>query len=245
MDILGIDIGGSGIKGAPVDSKTGQILRERIRIKTPAPATPKATIQAVCRLVQSFEWKGPIGIGFPAVIRGETIATAANLDDSWIGRNGNEAFADATGCPVKILNDADAAGLAEVHFGAGRDQTGTLLFLTIGTGIGTALFHNRHLFPNTEFGHIEMHGMAAEKFTSSAVKKTEDLSWEVWGRRFNQYLQKMERLLTPDTIIIGGGISKRFSKFERYLKVTATLKPAEQLNQAGIIGAALAFTLDP
>lgn len=244
MDILGIDIGGSGIKGAPVDSGTGRLLKERKRIETPAPATPEATIDAVCQLVRAFDWSGPIGIGFPALIRGQTVASAANLDSSWIGRDGNSSFAEATGCPVKILNDADAAGLAEVHFGAGRNEPGSLLVLTVGTGIGTALFYNGRLFPNTELGHIEMHGMAAEKYASALVRKAEDLSWEVWGKRFNEYLQKMERLLAPDTIVIGGGISKKFPKFAPYLDVQARLLPAELFNDAGIIGAAFAYTLE-
>lgn len=243
MDILGIDIGGSGIKGAPVNSQSGRLLAERIRIETPAPATPQATIQAVCELVARFSWRGPIGIGFPSIIRRQIIATAANLDDSWIGRDGNLAFAEATGCPVKLINDADAAGLGEVHFGAGRGRLGSLLVLTVGTGIGTALFHRGRLFPNTEFGHIEMHGLVAEKFTSGAVRKIEDLSWETWGRRFNEYLQRMERLVVSDTIIIGGGISKKFTKFAPYLDVTADVLPAKLLNHAGIIGAAFAYTL--
>lgn len=244
MEILGIDIGGSGIKGAPVDASSGRLLLGRERVETPAPATPKATIEAVCHLVNFFQWRGPIGIGFPALIRGQTIATAANLDDSWIGRDGNATFAAATGCPVKILNDADAAGLAEVRFGAGRNLSGSLLVLTVGTGIGSALFHNGHLYPNTEFGHIEMHGMAAEKFTSAAVRKAKDLSWKAWSARFNEYLQRMERLLAPDTIIVGGGISKKFAKFAPNLKTTAPLLPAELFNEAGVIGAALAYTLE-
>jgi polyphosphate glucokinase len=243
MDILGIDIGGSGIKGAPVNAESGRLLAERIRIETPAPATPRATLQAVCQLVARFSWKGPIGIGFPSIISRQIITTAANLDDGWIGRNGNEAFSQATGCPVKVINDADAAGLGEVHFGAGRGRLGSLLVLTVGTGIGTALFHRGHLFPNTEFGHIEMHGMAAEKFASAAVRKIENLSWEVWAGRFNEYLQRVERLVVPDTIIIGGGISRKFTKFAPYLDVTADLLPARLLNHAGIIGAAFAYTL--
>lgn len=244
MEILGIDIGGSGIKGALVDSETGRLLTDRERLATPVPSTAKAMSAAARQMCEGFGWKGPIGIGFPAIIRGQTICTAANIDEGWIGLNGNDIFSEATGCPVKLLNDADAAGLAEVLFGAGRNQTGSLLVLTAGTGIGSALFHRGALFPNTEFGHIEMNGMVAEKYAAAAIRKDEDLSWEAWGARFNEYLQKMERLLAPDVIIIGGGISRKFEKFESYLKTTATLLPAQLFNDAGIVGAALAFTLE-
>lgn len=242
MDILGIDVGGSGIKAAPVDSKTGRLLEERQRIITPSPATPEAIARAAGQLVASFHWKGPIGIGFPAIIRGQIVSTAANIDASWIGLDGNELFAQATGCAVRLLNDADAAGLAEMRFGSGRDQTGSVLVLTAGTGIGSALFYNGVLFPNTEFGHIEMKGLVAEKYASAAARKSHDLSWKAWGGRFNEYLQKMERLLAPDVIIIGGGVSKKFAKFERHLDLTATVFPAQLFNDAGIVGAALAFT---
>lgn len=243
MEILGIDVGGSGIKVAPVDSETGCLLGKRERIETPLPATPGMVAEAVGQLVRRFQWKGPIGIGFPAIIRAQVVCTAANIDDSWIGLNGRDLFAEATGCPVKLLNDADAAGLAEVRFGAGRGQMGSLLVLTAGTGIGSALFHKGNLFPNTEFGHIEMHGMAAETYASSTVRKREDLSWEAWGGRFNEFLQKMERLLAPDLMIIGGGVSRKFDKFAPCLDVRARLQPARLLNDAGVIGAALAFTL--
>lgn len=242
MEVLGIDIGGSGIKAAPIDLETGRLLKERERVLTPSPATPEAMSTAARQLVDLFHWKGPIGIGFPAIIRGQTVWTAANIDDSWIGVDGGKIFSEATGCPVKLLNDADAAGLAEMRFGAGRDLAGSVLVLTAGTGIGSALFHKQQLFPNTEFGHIEMHGIVAEKFASAAVRKNEDLSWSEWGGRFNEYLQKMERLLAPDVIIIGGGVSKKFEKFQPYLNVTATVLPAQFYNDAGIVGAALGFT---
>lgn len=244
MDVLGIDVGGSGIKGAPVDLETGRLLKERERIDTPLPATPEAVAGATRELVDRFEWKGPIGIGFPAIIRGQIVWTAANIDKSWIGVDGQAIFAKTTGCPVKLLNDADAAGLAEMRFGAGRSHGGSVLVLTAGTGIGSALFYHGALFPNTEFGHIEMHGMAAEKYASAAVRKTQDLSWPDWGGRFNEYLQKMERLLAPDVIIIGGGVSKKFDKFAPYLDVTAEVCPAQLFNEAGVVGAALAYTVD-
>jgi polyphosphate glucokinase len=244
MEVLGIDLGGSGIKGAPVDTTTGQLLEERQRVETPQPATPAAMAKALRQLVDSFQWRGPIGIGFPAIIRNQIVHTAANIDDSWIGQPGGKIFAEASGCPVKLLNDADAAGLAEVRFGAGRGQNGSLLILTLGTGIGSALFYQGTLFPNTEFGHIEMHGMAAEQYASAAVRKDEDLNWPVWGARLNEYLARMERLLAPDVIILGGGVSKKFEKFSRFLETSATLLPAQLLNEAGVIGAALAVTLD-
>lgn len=240
MDILGIDIGGSGIKAAPVDVSSGTLLDERLRIDTPSPATPEATVHAVRRLIDSFQWHGPIGIGFPSLFRGTTIASAANLDDSWLGRDGVQVFGEATDCPLAILNDADAAGLGEVRFGAARNLSGTLLVVTVGTGIGTALFHDGHLFPNTEFGHIEIDGMAAEKRISAAVRKAERLSWETWSARFNEYLKRIERLFAPDTIVLGGGISRKFPKFAPFLETTAAVLPAQLHNNAGIIGAAFA-----
>lgn len=244
MEILGIDIGGSGIKGAPVDSEHGKLLQERHRVNTPQPATPEAVAGAVREVVDFFKWKGPVGIGFPAIIRHHVVFTAANIHESWIGQDGGKLFSESTGCPVKLLNDADAAGLAEVRFGAGRAQAGSLLILTLGTGIGSALFFNGLLFPNSEFGHIEMKGMVAEKYASAAVRKQEDLTWSEWGGRLNKYLLKMERLIAPDLIIIGGGVSKKFEKFAPFLDTTATILPAQLFNEAGVVGAALAATLD-
>lgn len=244
MEILGIDIGGSGIKAAPVDSDTGELLEERKRVETPLPATPRAMAESVRHLVDLFGWKGPIGIGFPAIVRKQVVCTAANIDGSWIGIDGNKLFAEATACPVKLLNDADAAGLAEVRFGAGRGQMGSLLVLTLGTGIGSALFYDGALFPNSEFGHIEMHGGAAEKYASAAVRKNEDLSWQEWAGRLNEYLARMERLIAPDVVILGGGVSKKFDKFSGYIDAQATVLPAQLFNEAGVVGAALALTLE-
>lgn len=242
MNILGIDIGGSGIKAAPVDSISGRLLQERQRITTPTPATPELIGKAAREIVEAFNWSGPVGIGFPGIISRQKILTAANLDESWIGCEGMQFFSEVTGCPVKLINDADAAGLAEMKFGSGRGETGSVMLLTAGTGIGSALFYEGVLFPNCELGHLEMRGMIAERYASAAIRKTEDLSWEEWGGRFNEYIQKIERLFAPDVIIIGGGISKRIEKFRPYLKARANLLAAQLFNDAGIVGAALAFT---
>ena len=238
--ILGIDIGGSGIKGAPINTKNGRILDSRYRIDTPDPSSPKAVAQVVTQIVKHFKWKGPVGCGFPGVIQNGYSRTAANVDKEWIDTNINKLLSNSTGLPVYAINDADGAGLAEMKFGAGRDQKGVVLLLTIGTGIGTVLFVNGKLVPNLEMGHIELHGKDAEKQCSDAVRKDLDLSWEDWGGRFNEYLQAMEALLWPDLIILGGGASKKTDKFIEFLKVKAKIVPAELLNEAGLVGAALA-----
>lgn len=243
MKVLGIDIGGSGIKGAPVDTATGRLLADRERVETPSPATPKAMLTATAELVRRFRWRGRIGIGFPGVIQGRYIRTAANLHPEWIDRDGVHAFAEATGCRVTLINDADAAGLAEVRLGAGRDCAGTVLVVTLGTGVGTALFHGGRLFPNTEFGHLTWKGRAAEKSISSAVRKKLDLSWEEWGGRVDRYLAELERVVWPDLIVVGGGVSAKHEKFFRYLHPRAKLVPAKFFNEAGTIGAALAATI--
>lgn len=244
MDILGIDIGGSGIKAAPVDSTTGEFLLPRERRETPIPSTPDAVATTVREIVEHFQWKGPIGIGFPAIISGQTVRTAANIDQSWIGVDGNKLFAEATGCRVRLINDADAAGLAEVRFGAGQELKGSLLVLTLGTGIGSALFYNGQLFPNSELGHIEVKGLLAEKYAAASIRKEENLEWEEWTTRLNIYLAKIERIMAPDVIILGGGVSKKFEKFGPLLHTIATLLPATLFNDAGIVGAALGFLRD-
>jgi polyphosphate glucokinase len=240
MRILGIDIGGSGLKGAPVDVTTGRLLADRHRVETPTPATPKALLAATGELVRHFRWRGRIGIGFPGVIQGRFIRTAANLHPDWIDCDGVDAFAGATGCPVTLINDADAAGLAEVRLGAARDCAGTVLVVTLGTGVGTSLFHAGHLFPNTEFGHLTWKGRAVEKWISSAVRKKQSLSWEEWGGRVDRYLAELERVTWPELIVIGGGVSAKHEKFFRYLHPRAPLVPAQFFNEAGVVGAALA-----
>jgi polyphosphate glucokinase len=240
MEILGIDIGGSGIKGAPVDTESGALLAARQRIPTPMPAKPRAVAEVVAKITKIFDWHGPVGCGFPAVIRGGVALTAANIHPRWIETNAEALFSETTGCPVRVLNDADAAGLAEMAFGAGRGRKGTVLIVTIGTGLGTAIFIDGLLVPNVEMGHIEIHGKDAEWGAADAARKREKLSWKKWSARFNEYLQTMERLIWPDLIILGGGVIKKMDKFVPRLNVRAEIVPAQLLNDAGIVGAALA-----
>jgi polyphosphate glucokinase len=243
MQGLGIDIGGSGIKGAIVDLDKGDLIGERQRIETPQPATPQAVAQVVGELVRHFQWQGPIGVTFPAIVRNGVTMTAANVDKSWIGTDAAALFAAATGCKVGVLNDADAAGIAEMTFGAGRGRTkGLVMVLTFGTGIGSAIFLDGKLLPNSEFGHLPMpmKGIIAEHYCSERIRKEEDLKWGVWATRANHYLALLELLLSPDLFIIGGGISKKADKWLPLLKTQAALAPAELLNEAGIVGAAMA-----
>ncbi|GAB4445428.1 MAG: ROK family protein [Anaerolineae bacterium] len=240
MEILGIDIGGSGIKGAPVDVEKGELTADRYRIPTPQPSRPEAVAKVVAKIAKHFEWSGPIGCTFPAVIKKGVAYSAANVDKSWIGTNGQEIIAQQTGCPVLLLNDADAAGLAEMRFGAGQERSGVVIMLTLGTGIGSAIFVDGVLVPNTEFGHMEVRGMDAEDRAADRIRKGEDLSWKKWGERVNEFLERMEVLFSPDLFIIGGGVSKKHEKFFPYLTTKAELVPAQSLNEAGIIGAALA-----
>jgi polyphosphate glucokinase len=239
--VLGIDIGGTGIKAAPVDTVTGQLLADRKKLETPRPATPDAVVAIVKDLVTSFGWTGKAGITFPGVVIGGTIRTAANLDHSWIGVNGVAEFGKATGLDITVLNDADAAGVAEMRFGAGHGEVGVVLMLTLGTGIGSALFIDGILVPNTEFGHIEIRGKEAEKRASELTRETEDLSWGKWAGRVDEYLTHMEALLSPNLIIIGGGVSQKSDKFlPRLTGLQAKVVPARLQNEAGIVGAAMA-----
>lgn len=240
MQILGIDIGGTGIKGAPVDTKNGELLDARHRIPTPSPATPESVISTVAKVVEHFDWHGPVGCGFPAAIKHETVMTAANIDKSWIGLNAGEKIQKKINCPTHMVNDVDAAGLAEVAFGAGKNEKGVVIMAAVGTGIGTALISNGHLFENSELGHILLHGEIAEKYASNAVRKNLGLSWEEFSGRLSEYLQKLESLFWPDLFIIGGGVSKHHETFFPMLKVHTRLVPAKLLNNAGIVGAALA-----
>ena len=240
MQILGIDVGGSGIKGAPVDVETGQLLAERIRIKTPKNGEPEPIAEVVKQIAQSFSWNGPIGIGFPAPIKGGVALMAANVSEKWVGTNADALFSKVTGCECTMINDADAAGLAEMKFGAGRGHMGTVILLTLGTGIGSAIFHQGKLLPNTEFGHMEMKGEDAEWRASDAARQREELSWKKYAKRLNKYLAAMEKLFWPDLFIIGGGISKESEKFVPLLTVETPIIPAQLLNEAGIVGAALA-----
>jgi polyphosphate glucokinase len=241
MQALGIDIGGSGIKAAPVDVTTGKFLTDRQKIATPRPALPEAVADVVKQLTTAFSWSGPTGITFPGVVTDGVTRTAANLDPAWIGVDAATLFGTATGNPVRVLNDADAAGVAEMTFGAGVGQKGTVLMLTFGTGIGSALFTGGLLVPNTEFGHIEIHGRDAETRASERAKGLHDLSWGKWAGRVDEYLQHIEALLSPHLIIVGGGVSKQSDKWvPRLTGIRARIVPAALLNDAGIVGAAMA-----
>jgi polyphosphate glucokinase len=241
MHVLGIDIGGTGIKAAPVDVATGKLLDERKKLATPQPATPKAVADKVRELAGSFGWTGVTGATFPGVVTGGTVRTAANVDHAWIGTDAADVFGKVLGSEVTVLNDADAAGIAEMTFGAGKGERGTVLMLTFGTGIGSALFTGGLLVPNTEFGHIEIRGHDAEKRASERAKELHDLSWAKWAARVDDYLQHMEALLSPDLIIVGGGISKESEKWVPLCSgVRARIVPAALLNDAGIVGAAMA-----
>ena len=243
MEILGIDIGGSGIKGATVSIETGEFLKPRYRVPTPKSAKPQPVAEVVAKVAQHFDWQGPIGCGFPAAMRNGVALTAANIHSKWIGTNAATLFAEQTGCPVYVINDADAAGLAEMTFGAGRDRSGVVIVVTIGTGLGSALFIDGHLVPNTELGHLEMNGIDAERRASGVARERERLTWKEWGQRFNTYLNILEKLLWPDLFILGGGVSKSYEKFKAYLQVQAEVVTAQFKNDAGIVGAALAASV--
>jgi len=240
MQVLGIDVGGSGIKGAPVDTEAGTLLAERFRIKTPKSGEPQPMAEVVAEIARHFNWQGSIGIGFPAPIKAGVAMMAANISPKWVGVNADDLFTKVTGCDCTMINDADAAGLAEMKFGAGLGQPGTVIMITLGTGIGTAIFHRGHLLHNTEFGHMEMDGMDAEHQASDAVRQREELSWKKYAKRLNKYLLQMEKLFWPDLFIIGGGISKESEKYVPLLTITTPVVTAQLLNQAGIVGAALA-----
>lgn len=239
MQILGIDVGGSGIKGAPVDTETGELLAERVRIKTPDKAEPQPIAEVAAEITRTFNWKGPVGIGFPAPIKSGVAMMAANISPKWIGTNADDLFTKVTGCDCHMINDADAAGLAEMKFGAGKGHPGTVIMLTLGTGIGTAIFYNGQLLPNTEFGHLEMKGMDAEHRVSDAARQANDLSWKDYAKKLSKYLKEMEKLFWPDLFIVGGGISKQSERYVPYLKINTPIVTAQLLNQAGIVGAAL------
>lgn len=239
MQALGIDIGGSGIKGAPVNIGTGELLAERLRIKTPKGAKPNPVAEIVAEIAHSFKWTGPIGVGFPAPIKHGIAMMAANVSQKWVGTNADKLFTSITGCPCKVGNDADVAGMAEMAFGAGKGQSGTVIMLTLGTGIGSAIFYNGHLIPNTEFGHLQMDGMDAEHRASAAIRERDKLSWKKYAKRLNAYLNEMEKLFWPDLFIVGGGISKEHEKFLPLLKLQTKIVPAQFQNEAGIVGAAL------
>jgi polyphosphate glucokinase len=245
MHALGIDIGGTGIKAAPVDVSTGKLLADRLKVDTPRPALPDQVADQVKELTTAFNWSGPVGITFPGVVIDGVTRTAANLDPAWIGLNTAEFLAKAVGNPVRVLNDADAAGMAEMTFGAGVGEQGTVLMLTFGTGIGSALFIKGILVPNTEFGHVEIRGQDAEKRASERAKELHDLSWGKWAERVDEYLQHIEAVLWPSLFIVGGGVSRQSEKWvPRLTGIRARIVPAAMLNDAGIVGAAMAAVND-
>jgi polyphosphate glucokinase len=237
---FGVDIGGSGIKGGLVDLDKGHLIGERVRIETPQPALPEPVYEVVAGIVASFGFSGRIGVTFPGVMKGGVAHTAANVDKSWIGTNVAAGLEKLIPGTVETLNDADAAGLAEMRYGAGRDQAGVVLMLTFGTGIGSALFTDGVLVPNTEFGHIQVDGEDGEHRASAAVKDREGLSYPKWAGRVDRYLDVLEGELWPDLIIVGGGVSKKADKWVPLLTTRTPVVPAELQNDAGIVGAALA-----
>ncbi|MFI6346330.1 polyphosphate--glucose phosphotransferase [Streptomyces sp. NPDC050560] len=242
MQIFGVDIGGSGIKGAPVDLDRGDLAADRHKVLTPRPAKPDTVADGVRDVVEHFGWKGPVGITFPGVVTaGSTVRTAANVDKSWVDTDARELLGERLGgLPVTVVNDADAAGVAEIEFGAGKGRGGTVILLTFGTGIGSALFVDGRLVPNTELGHLELHGHDAEKHASSKAKEDHDLSWEHWARRVQKYLAHVEMLFSPELFIIGGGVSRKAEKFVPLIKgIRAEIVPAQLQNNAGIVGAAM------
>ncbi|MBM9619570.1 polyphosphate--glucose phosphotransferase [Streptomyces zhihengii] len=242
MNVFGVDIGGSGIKGAPVDLERGDLAEERHKVLTPHPATPDAVADGVAEVVRHFGWTGPVGITFPGVVTAGITRTAANVDKGWIDKDAARLLGDRIGgAPVTVLNDADAAGVAEMTFGAGRGRKGTVIMLTFGTGIGSALFVDGRLVPNTELGHLELHGHDAEKRASTKAKEDADLSWSHWARRVQKYLAHVEMLFSPELFVIGGGVSRKAEKFLPLIEdIRAEIVPAELQNNAGIVGAAMA-----
>ncbi|MGI5288402.1 polyphosphate--glucose phosphotransferase [Nonomuraea polychroma] len=235
MNVLGIDIGGSGIKGAPVDTEAGRLAEERLRVPTPQPSSPDDVAEVVASIVKHFNWNGPVGVTFPGVVMDGVVLSAANVDRSWIGMDAAALFGGAS-----VVNDADAAGVAEMTFGRGRGQGGTVLMLTFGTGIGSALFTDGTLVRNTELGHLQLHGKDAEHRASDRARQEHDLSWEHWAERVQEYLEHVEMLFSPSLIVIGGGASKKAEKFLPHITLRTPVVPAALQNEAGIIGAALA-----
>ncbi len=238
--VFGIDIGGSGIKGAPVDLEIGDLDQKRHRIKTPQPATPAAVMDVAAQVIGHFGYEGHVGCALPAVVVDGVAHSAANIDESWIGTDGRALLEERTSCRVTLLNDADAAGLAEMRFGAGKGERGLVMMLTFGTGIGSAVFYRGNLLPNTEFGHLEFRGMEAEHYAAARLVERDDMKIDWWAQRVNEYLNYLDAIFTPALFIFGGGISKRWKDFNEFFDVRARVVHAELKNNAGIVGAALA-----
>lgn len=236
---IGVDVGGTGIKGAVVDTATGRLVTDRLRIPTPSPATPVEVARTVSEVVAGLDASGTVGVTLPAVVRAGVVLTASNIDDSWIGTDASALLCQELGRSAVVTNDADAAGVAEVRWGAGRDVSGTVVVITLGTGIGSGLFVDGQLVPNTELGHLHLHHGDAEDWAAESVRENDDLSWKKWAARVDAYLHRIESLLWPSLIIIGGGVSKKADKFVPRLTLRTPVVPAQLQNEAGIAGAAL------
>ncbi|GFG76328.1 polyphosphate--glucose phosphotransferase [Mycobacterium botniense] len=242
---FGVDVGGSGIKGGVVDLSTGQLIGDRLKLPTPQPATPSAVAKTIAKVVNEFGWTQPLGVTYPGVVTGGVAQTAANVDKSWIGTDARAVIsAELDGQPVTVLNDADAAGLAEERYGAGKDKTGVVVLLTFGTGIGSAVIHNGKLLPNTEFGHLEVHGKEAEHRAASSVRDQHHWSYKKWAKEVTKVLIVIENAIWPDLFIAGGGISRKADKWVPLLENRTPVVPAALQNSAGIVGAAMAATID-
>lgn len=242
--LLGIDVGATGVKGGLVDMATGNLLHERLRILTPQPATPDAVAEVIRQMVDQLEYDGPVGVGFPSIIKNGVCASANNIDPSWINVSVSDLLADKLSRKVRVINDADCAGLAEMHYGVLRDVKGVGILLTIGTGIGSALFYNGTLIPNLELGNLRMDKKEGigERFVSNKARKDEGLSWKSWANRFNKFLVQVEEIFSPERIVLGGGISKKFDTYSQYFKIRTEVMPARLYNDSGIIGAAMLWS---
>ena len=240
MGVFGVDVGGSGIKGAPVDLEKGELATDRVRLETPQPATVKHVVKVIGEVVKQFDATDRIGVTFPGVVTNGVVRTAANVDKSWVDAPAALLLTEELGVPVTVVNDADAAGIAEMRYGAGRGIDGVVVMLTFGTGIGSAVFIDGKLLPNTEFGHLELHGGDAELRASDRARTEEDLGWHAWAKRVSEYLSHLEMLMSPDLFIVGGGVSKKSDHYFPHLDIHTKIVPAKLLNNAGIIGAALA-----
>jgi len=242
--ILGIDVGATGIKGAVVDLEKGTLVTERFKLPTPESGLPDDMIDVIYEIIEHFDWQGKnVGFGFPAIIKNNKVCSASNIDKSWIGYKIKKQIESRTQCPCVIINDADAAGLAELHYGKGKDVKGTMILLTLGTGIGSAIFNDGVLLPNTELGHLKYKDSIAEKYAANSARKLKGLKWDEYGKELNEFLEHVDFIFSPNLILLGGGISKKFKNFSEYISPDLNVSPAEKFNNAGIIGAALAFEI--
>ncbi len=243
MQVFGVDIGGSGVKGAPVDLETGALTAERLRIPTPQPSTPSAVASVIAEIVSAHRWDGPVGVTIPGVVRNGVVETAANIDSGWVGLDAETMLSESLDLPVTVLNDADAAGLAEARFGAAEGVDGAVILLTFGTGIGSAYLYDGRLIPNTELGHLIFKGQKAEHYAAGRLVKRGELEIDWWASRVDELLDYIEELFWPDLFVFGGGISKRFETYSHLLTTRAPVVPAVLRNQAGIVGAAFAASI--